>query len=251
VTALYVAHYLTYPWRIRNHMTTMLSGLVVVALVMLAARARGALVAPRSSARRVDAMAVRGLAAVIAVQYFFAGFHKLNPGFLDASPRGASAAVEGATRFWIYGDLGSVPPASVLWVATTGTVVIELAVALLALVQPRLAMIAIAILMLFHVPQIAVMNVADYPMIASAFYPALLTHRDALGVARRLGASRWTLSGASIGMATQLWFMPWWGGLTVFGVFVLGLWGWALGAMLHATIAGAKRRRASSPIIRA
>lgn len=248
LTAFYVTHYLTYPWRIRNHMTTMLSGLVVVALVMLVARASGALVPPRTSARRVDASAARGLAAVIAVQYFFAGFHKMNPEFLDPSPTGASAAVEGVTNFWIYGDLGSTPPGWARSLATYGTVVIELLAAPLAFFRPRLAMPAIAVLMLFHVPQVAVMNVADYPMIASAFYPALLTQRDALRIARRIGPSRWTLTGAAIGAATQLWFMPWWGGLMALGVFVLGLWGWALGAMAHALLA--HRRGARSPMLR-
>jgi hypothetical protein len=252
VAATYAAHYLTYPWRIRNHMTTMLAGLVVVALVMIVARASGALVPGRSHARRVDAMAVRGLGLVIAVQYFFAGLHKLNPGFVDASPTGVSAAVDGTTRFWIHGDLGSSPPAVVLWIAVVGTIAIEMGAPLVALAAPRLAMIAVGVLMLFHLPQVAVMDVADYPMIASAFYPALLTHRDALRVARHFGPSRWTIAGASIGAAAQLWFMPWWGGLTVLGIFVLGLWGWTLGAMARATWtrrASAQSTRGGAPSI--
>jgi hypothetical protein len=28
--------------------------------------------------------------------------------------------------------------------------------------------------------------------------------------------------------------MPYWGALMVFGMFVMGLWGWVLGAMAHA-----------------
>ena len=31
----------------------------------------------------------------------------------------------------------------------------------------------------------------------------------------------------------QVWAIPWWGELTIFGLFVMGLWGWATGAMLH------------------
>jgi hypothetical protein len=235
VAAFYAAHYLSYPWRIRNHMSTMLAGLVVVALVMLVARASGALVPGRSSARRVDAIAVRGLGVVIAIQYFFAGLHKLNPGFIDPSPTGLSAAVDGTTRFWIYGDLGSSPPGWVLWIAIAGTIAIELGAPIVALLVPRLSMVALAVLMIFHLPQVAVMDVADYPMIASAFYPALVSHRGALRVARHLGASRWTIGGATLGVSAQLWFMPWWGGLTIFGMFVLGLWGWSLGAMVAAT----------------
>lgn len=233
---LYAAHYLTYPWRIRNHMTTMLGGLGVVALVWLVARASGALTAPPSQARRVDAMAVRGLGLVITVQYFFAGLHKLNPGFLDVTGESVSSAVDGTTMLWVYGDLGSAPPLAALYLAAWGTVILELGAPALALLVPRLGPLVIAVLFLFHMPHVAVMNVADYPMIASAFYPALLSHRDALRIARHFGASRYTVGGALLGATTQLWFMPWWGGLTVFGIFVLGLWGWALGAMLRSRI---------------
>lgn len=236
LTACYLAHYLTYPWRIRNHMTTMLAGLGVVALVWMVARARGALVPGRSRARIVDGAAVRGLGVVIAVQYFFAGLHKINAGFLDLREDGLSTGVAGLTNFWIYGDLGSVPPSWARYLATRGTVAIEVAAPLVALFAPRLAPLAIAVLMLFHVPHVAVMNVADYPMIASAFYAALLTPRRAHVIYRRLGPSRWTLAGAALGIATQLWFMPYWGGLMAFGVFVLALWGWALGAMAHAAV---------------
>lgn len=236
LTACYSAHYLTYPWRIRNHMTTMLAGLGVVALVWIVARLRGALVPGRSLARTVDGAAVRGLGVVIAVQYFFAGLHKMNAGFLDLREDGLSTGVAGLTDFWIYGDLGSVPPAWARYLATRGTVAIELAAPLVALLVPRLAPLAIAVLMLFHVPHVAVMNVADYPMIASAFYAALLTPRQAHAIFRRLGPSRWTLAGAALGIATQLWFMPYWGGLMAFGVFVLALWGWTLGAIAHGAV---------------
>lgn len=234
LTALYAAHYVTYPWRIRNHMTTMLGGLGVVALVFLVARARGALREGRAHGRRVDGLAVRGLGIVIATQYFFAGLHKMNAGFLDPSLEGTSAAVQGLTEFWIHGDLGSVPPAWARYAATYGTVVIEMGAPFIAVLIPRVAPAAIAVLMVFHFPQIAVMNVADYPMIASASYVGLLSLKDAHRIARSLGPSRWTLLGASAGVALQLWFMPYWGGLMVFGIFVLGLWGWALGAMVHA-----------------
>lgn len=234
VTVFYAAHYLTYPWRIRNHMTTMLGGLVIVSLIWLVARASGALTTrdhTMSRARQVDRLAVLGLAVVLAVTYFFAGLHKLNSGFTNPSPDGPSAAVRGLTTFWIYGDLGSVPPSSAVALAIWGTIAIEMIVPIVALLLPRLAVPCIAILMLFHVPHVAVMDVADYPMIASAAYPALVSRAHARVLARHLRPNAWTLAGAAIGVGTQLWFMPWFGRLTIFGIGVLAIWGWALGAM--------------------
>jgi uncharacterized membrane protein len=242
---LYAAHYLTYPWRIRNHMTAMLSGLVVVSAVWLVARASGALTRERSEARRVDRIAVTGLAAAITVTYFFAGLHKLNTGFTDPSAEGPSSAVYGLGMFWLYGDLGSVPPGWVVLVAIWGTIAIEMLVPAIAWRVRRLTFAAIFVLMAFHVPHVAVMDVADYPMIASAFYPALLSRGQARLVARRLGPSRWTVGGALLGAATQVWFIPWWGRLTIFGIFVLAIWGWAAGAMIHASLPARRPRPAA------
>ncbi len=240
VAALYATHYLTYPWRIRNHMTTMLAGLAVVSLVWLTARASGALTPGRAEARRVDRLATTGLAAVITVTYFFAGLHKLNAHFTDPSLEGPSAAVSGLTTFWIYGDLGSVPPGWAIATAIWGTIVVETAIPVLAWRFSSLGVPCIAVLMLFHLPQVAVMDVADYPLVASAFYPALLTRGRLTLLARHAGPSWWTLTGAMLGAATQVWFMPWWGPLTVLGIFVLALWGWALGAVAR-SLASARR----------
>lgn len=241
LSALYVAHYLTYPWRIRNHMTAMLSGLVIVSLVWLVARASGALTKERPESRRVDRIAVTGLAAAITVTYFFAGLHKLNTGFTSSDPEGPSSAVQGLTTFWIYGDLGSVPPAWAVFLAIWGTIAIELSVPLVAWRVRRLTFAAIFVLMLFHVPHVAVMDVADYPMIASVFFPALLARGQARIVARHVRPSRWTVGGALIGVATQIWFIPWWGRMTIFGIGVLAIWGWLAGAMARASIP--ERRR--------
>ena len=237
VAGLYAAHYLTYPFRIRNHMTTMLSGLVVVSAVWLVAYASGVLRDGKAGqgkdrGRTVDRIAVSGLGVMIAVQYFFAGLHKINTGFLDPDPEGPSAAVSGLTTFWMYGDLGSVPPGWAVVLAIYGTIAIELAAPIVALGIPRLALPTIAILMAFHVPHIACMNVADYPMIASAFYPALVPHAQARRIARHMRPSFATVGGAALGVAVQLWFMPWWGRLTIFGILVLAIWGWLAGAAL-------------------
>jgi hypothetical protein len=97
------------------------------------------------------------------------------------------------------------------------------------------------------------MNVADYPMIASTSYVGLISLSDAHRIASRLSPTRWTVVGSLLGIAAQLWFMPYWGALMVFGIFVTGLWGWVLGAMVHAQWAlrrpevMAGRSRASAP----
>lgn len=232
--ALYAAHYLSYPFRIRNHMTTVLASLTMIGGCWLIGRASRAVDlrgrGPR--ARRVDRWAVTGVAVAITITYFYAGLHKANENFLafDAT---RSAAVEGLTTFWIYGDLGNVPPIWAMALACYGTVVIEIVAPILAWRVHRLRVPMVILLFLFHFPHVAVMNVADYPMIASAFYPALFSRAHFRLVLRHAHANAWTLSGAAVGVAAQLWWIPWWGGLTVFGIVVMALWGWAAAAMLR------------------
>lgn len=243
VAGLYAAHYLTYPFRIRNHMSHMLASLGAVALVwlVLAATER------RLDPRRADRLALDGLAAITCVTYFYAGLHKLNLAFVDVrvdalgESLSGSAAVEGLTTFWIYGDLGARPPLAARLVAAWGTILIEMGVPLVAWRVARVRAAAVAVLCLFHVPHVACMDVADYPMIASSFYPALFSGAHARRLAPFFRPSRWNVTGALLGVATQLWFMPWWGRPTVFGIFVLALWGWALGAF--AALAWQRARR--------
>lgn len=245
VIGLYVAHYVTYPYRIRNHMTHMLAELTMIGGVWIVGWLSGAVDlrgrGPR--ALRVDRWAANGVAAVLCVTYFFAALHKTNDRFLSFDAD-RSAAVEGLTTFWIYGDLGSVPPTWAMAMAVYGTVVIEAAAPLIAWRVPRLRVPAVITLFLFHFPHVAVMNVADYPMIASAFYPALFGRahfRLLLRHARRPNA--WNVTGAALGVFGQLWFMPYWGELMALGVFVMALWGWASGAMLRMTLRGVMARR--------
>ncbi|MCA9605357.1 MAG: hypothetical protein KC619_07170 [Myxococcales bacterium] len=224
IVVLYALHYLTYPYRIRNHMTLMLSELVMLGGLWAIDRWRGA--PPRS-----DRYVAAGVAAVLCVTYFFAGFHKINDVFLSLTP--VSPAVQGIDDFWIYGDLGSQAPTWARALAAWGTVVIECAVPIVAWRVPRLTAPAMLLLFAFHFPMVSVLNVSDYPMLASAFYPALFTHarfRLVLRHARRPTA--FTVTGAVIGAAAQLWFMPWWGALTGFGIFVMALWGWSAGAIV-------------------
>lgn len=249
VIVTYVAHYLTYPYRIRNHMTLMLASLVAIAIAwvigaslreggrrLIDLRGRGA--APRL----VDRHAVRGVAAVLCVTYFYAGLHKTNEGFLAFDE--GSAAFRGTTDFWIWGDLGSVAPTWAIAIATYGTLVVEYAFPIVALFVPRLTIPCVIGLMCFHFPHVAVMNVADYPMLASAFYPALFTAARWRLLERELYApSRWNVAGAAIGVAAQLWWMPWWGELTIFGIGVMAIWGWWIGSMLRLYAIAATRSK--------
>lgn len=253
VALLYAAHYLTYPYRIRNHMSHMLasSSVVLVVWAILAWREG------RLDPRRADRLALEGLAAISCVTYFFAGLHKLNAAFtdirVDAEGRSlaGSSAVEGLTTFWIYGDLGSDPPELARWIAAWGTIAIEMGVPLLAWRVPKLRALGVTTLCLFHVPHVACMDVADYPMIASSFYPALFSRGEGRLYAPFFRPSAWNVGGAALGVAIQLWFMPWWGRLTIFGLFVLAIWGYALASVAHAIVvkhrARGRRGQGASP----
>ena len=233
IVALYAAHYLTYPYRIRNHMSLMLAELAMLAGVWWIGRGHGR--------REVDAWAVRGMASVLCVTYASAALHKINTNFTSIDPA-RSAAVEGLTTFWIYGDLGSTPPGWAIAVAIWGTIVIEALAPILAWRVHALRVPLVLVLFAFHFPHVAVMNVADYPMIASAFYPALFPRahfRLVLRHARRPNA--FNVTGAALGVAAQLWFIPWWGALTIFGIGVMALWGWASGAMVRMLVHAAKK----------
>lgn len=254
-TALaYSAHYLTYPFRIRNHMSHMLASLGGVLVVWLAFW----LGERKERARTHDLLgyddaALRILALMTCVTYFYAGLHKFNWAFLDlrvdaegASVSGSSA-VDGLTTFSIYGDLGSQPWWLERAVAAWGTVFIEMVVPILAWRLPRIRTLAVSVLMLFHVPHVAVMDVADYPMIACASYAAFFSREHAEALAPSLRLSRWNVIGAALGIATQLWFMPFWGRLTIFGILVLALWGYAMGSFAHAHFALPTRGQNARP----
>ncbi len=226
VLALFVLHYLSWPFRIRNHMSHMLFSALAVGGVWLLGR--------RSI--KTDRLAVDGLALVLVITYAFAALHKTNTYFLSVDPA-LSSAVDGLTTFFIYGDLGSQPPRWAIAVATYGTVAIEALAPILAWRVRRLRVPMVLVLLAFHFPHVAVMNVADYPMIASMSYVALFSpahFRLVLRHARR--PNRWNVTGAALGVAAQLWFMPYWGGLMAFGLLVCALWGWAAGSMLRAEL---------------
>ena len=236
---MYLAHYMTYPYRIRNHMTTLLMGLTLQAVVLLIGWAIGAadLKGRGPHVERIDQWIARGLAGIIVIIYLSAGFHKLNWGYLTIDPEKSSGA-ETIRLFVYHGGLTSYyPPDWILAGGIYGSLFCELLLPLLILTMRRFQYPLIACMLLFHLPLISVMNVSDYPMIASIFYPALFTlvlwNRLEPHIAR-IGV--WQIGGAILGMSAQIWFMPWWGWMTTFGVVVMGLWGWAIGAMIPATL---------------
>jgi len=239
----YWAHYLTYAFRIRNHMTLMFSCMTVIGIGWLIGWASGAVDlrgrGPRS--RLVDRYVVGALATVLCITYFFAGLHKTNWGFLSFTED--SAAVRGANEFFLWGGLGDRAPTWVHGVAIYGTLVVEYTFPILARLFTKTRVWFVIGLMVFHFPHVSVMNVADYPMLASAFYPALFTRGHWRMLERYLfRPSRWNVTGMAIGVALQLNFLPWWGELTIFGIFVCAWWGWWACSMLEMTWAQRRRR---------
>lgn len=229
----YAAHYLTYPFRIRNHMTLVLFALGVQSAVWLVGALAGAadLRGRGERARTVDRFAATGVAVVLVVTYASAALHKVNADFLALDPARSDAAA-GVTAFLRSGGLaGARVPAWVLRLATWGTVAVEAALPVVAWRAARWRSPAVLGLMAFHVPHVAAMGVADYPMLASALYPALFSPGHWRRVARSAAPSAWTLGGAALGAATQAWFAPRWGPLEVYGVLVLALWGYGAGAL--------------------
>jgi hypothetical protein len=244
IAALYWLHYLTYPYRIRNHMTHMLATLTMVGGVWLIGWAweRGGSEPRGPRPRLVDRHAVDGAALVLCITYFFAGFHKINDNFLSIGA--SSHAVNAMVDFWRYGDLGHMPPSWMQALAPWGTVVVECTVPIVAWRFARLRVPAILTLLAFHFPMISTMNVSDYPMITFMSYPLLFTRGHFRILSRHLfRLSRPNVAGAAIGVALQIWFIPWWGALTIFGLLVMALYGWSAGAMLEMVIT--RRRRAS------
>ncbi len=249
VIVLYVAHYFTYPYRIRNHMTLLLASLLAIGGAWLLGGLSGAVdrLGRGPHARLVDRWAVNGVALVLCITYVFAALHKTNTGFLTFGP--ASAAYRGVNDFWVYGDLGDRAPRWAVATATYGTLVVEYGFPIVARLSSTLRPFLVLGLLLFHFPHVAVMNVADYPMIASTFYPSLFTAGHWRILERYLARpSRWNVGGALLGAAAELWWLPYGGAMSAFGVGVCMLWGWAAGSLLPMGLSRlAARRKAEGP----
>ena len=149
----------------------------------------------------------------------------------------SSAAVGAMIEFWRYGDLGHMPPDFVLALAPWGSVLIECLVPILAWRFTRLRVPALLTLFAFHFPMISTMNVSDYPMITFMSYPLLFSRAHFRILSRYIfRPSRATVGGALVGIVLQVWFIPWWGALTIFGLLVMALYGWSAGAMLEMVV---------------
>jgi len=245
----YLAHYLTYPYRIRNHMTTLLLGLTVQAVPLLLAWRWGAsdLRGRGPHTERVDRWIARGIAGVVVVTYLSAGLHKLNAAYLTPDPE-VSPAARVARDFLYAGELtGYYPPRWVLVGAIGLSLASELLLPTAILLFERWQYLLVAALLLFHVPLVAAFNVSDYPMIASAFFPCLLTRRSWERLqARLVRPDLFTIGGALTGLGVQVWFMPWWGWMPAYGLMVVALWGWAIGAMVAVGYSRVRDRVAAS-----
>lgn len=237
LAVLYAAHVVTFPFRVRNHMSHLLALLGAVALVSFVRHATGRTLA----LRRSDALSLEAIALLTSVTYFFAGLHKLNASFLDVRIDAAGASITGSAAvdvlrvLWRRAGLGVRPPELVRVAAVWSTLVIELVVPFVAWRVQRLRGLALTTLCLFHVPHVTVMQASDYPMIMTVGYPAFFTREEAESLAPHLRASVWNVSGASAGVALQLASMSRATVLTVFGVLVMGLWGWGLGSLAART----------------
>lgn len=246
VTVLFAAHSLTFPFRVRNHMSHLLAVLGAVALVSSIRLATG-----RSlTLRRADELSLEGVALVTLVTYFFAGLHKLNASFLDVRIDGAGASITGSAAIdvlrvlWRRAGLGERPPELVRLAAAWSAIVIELFVPFIAWRVARVRALALTTLCFFHVPHVSVMQASDYPMIMTLGYPAFLSREEAESLRPHLNPSAWNVSAASMGVALHLALMPRPTVLTAFGVLVMGLWGWGLGSLVaRAWRVRAERRR--------
>lgn len=230
---LFAAHSLTFPFRVRNHMSHLGSVLGAIALVVCVRHATGRTL----TLRRSDELSLEAIALLTCVTYFFAGLHKLNAAFVDVriDAEGASitgsAAVDVLRVLWRRAALGERPPELVRRAAVWTSLGIELVVPWVAWRVRRLRGAAITLLCLFHVPHVSVMQASDYPMITTLCFPAFFSRDEAVSLAQDLRPSVWNVGGASAGVALQLALVSRPSTLAAFGLFVMGLWGWGLGSL--------------------
>src|SRR5262245_24668519 len=85
VAVLYVLHFFSYPYRIRNHMTFVLATQVFLLLSLLVTRTFGTKSSELNNPPTVliDRHICNGLALILVINYFFSGFHKLNKVFFS------------------------------------------------------------------------------------------------------------------------------------------------------------------------
>lgn len=234
VTLLFIAHYVTFPFRIRNHMGHLLALLGGASLALAVLRLSRERVPPRP----MDALVLQSIVLMTCVTYAFAGLHKLNAAFLDVDLHDASGPLSAGARavavVWRRVGLDGPPPTTLQHLAVWGTVALELFAPLLAWRAPRVRVVAIASLLAFHALTILAMPAADYALIVCAGLPAFVSRAEALRLAPQLRPSRANALGAALGVLAQATLGPARSSISsmsMLGALALGLIGWCGAAL--------------------
>jgi hypothetical protein len=230
VAVLYILHFFSYPFRIRNHMTFMLAtqGFLLLSLLVTRTERTKASELSQSTNVLIDNQICNGLAVILVINYFFAGFHKLNTAFLSFD----STVSEGAgtiQSFLSAGHISSHAPHWLLVLLLPGAIFCEMVLPTLIWKVGSLRELFILIMLAFHFPMVTSLGASDYPMIAIAFYPVLFTENHWSAFEHEL-VKRWNwmnIVGALAGIAAHWRFTVEWTPNTVYGIFVAGLWGFA------------------------
>jgi len=180
----------------------------------------------------IDNQICRGLALILLIDYFFAGFHKLNTAFLSFDAN-LSPGVEAIDSFLAAGKISSHAPQWLLGTLLPGILFCEMIVPTVMLSFAAVREFFILVMFAFHFPMISTMGASDYPMIIVAFYPTLFSRSQWSTVEDEL-LRRWNwmnLMGALLGVFTHLWFTVRWTPNTSYGILVAALWGFAAVAL--------------------
>jgi hypothetical protein len=228
VAVLYVLHFFSYPFRIRNHMTFMLATQGFLLLSLMATRTLRAKASDLRNAAilQVDNQICGGLAAILIVNYFFAGFHKLNTAFFSFDPS-LSVGAGTIAGFLEAARISDYAPHWLLALLLPGTVVCEMLLPTLIWKSDFFRELMILIMLAFHFPMVTTLGAADYPMIVVAFYPVLFT-QDQWSAFEHDLLKRWdwtNVVGMFAGIAADWRFTGEWTPNAVYGILVSALWG--------------------------
>jgi hypothetical protein len=250
VAVFYILHFFSYPFRIRNHMTFMLAtqGFLLVSLLVTRTLRTKANDLRHSSTALIDNQICTGLAWILVINYFFAGFHKLNTAFFsfDSSVSVGAGTIEG---FLGAGQISYYAPHWLLALVLPGAIVCEMVLPTLIWRSDSFREVFILIMLAFHFPMVTTLGAADYPMIVIAFYPVLFSETRWSTFEHEL-LKRWNwvnVVGAFVGIAAHWWFTPDWTPNTAYGIFVAGLWGFAAVTLAKCFIARLARQSVVQP----
>jgi hypothetical protein len=251
VALFYILHFFSYPFRIRNHMTFMLATqgfLLLSLLVTRTARTRASELS-QSTNVLIDNHICNGLAVILLINYFFAGFHKLNTAFLsfDLNVSEGAATIQ---SFLSAGHISDHAPHWLLVLLLPGAILCEMVLPTLIWTIGSVRELFILIMLAFHFPMVTTLGASDYPMIVIAFYPVLFTEGHWAAFEHEL-LTRWNwmnVVGVIVGIAAHWRFTVEWTPNTVYGIFVAGLWGFAAVTLTKCSIARVATQPAVQPI---